>query len=48
MSLRARVKKLERRPRRVRLDPQVLADVVCFNEVAGSRTLRGPGAKAIG
>jgi hypothetical protein len=40
MSLRARIKKLERRPRRVRLDPELLADVVRFNEVAGSRPLR--------
>ena len=40
MGLRARIKKLERRPRRVRLDPELLADVVRFNEVAGSRPLR--------
>src|SRR5947209_19258354 len=40
MSLRARVKKLERRPRRVRMAPELLSDVVRFNEVAGSRPLR--------
>src|SRR5919198_111125 len=40
MSLRARIRKLERRPRRVRLDTELLADVVRFNEVAGSRPLR--------
>jgi type I site-specific restriction endonuclease len=40
MSLRARIKKLERRPRQARLDPEALADVVRFNEVAGSRLLR--------
>jgi len=40
MSLRARIKKLERRPRRVRMDPELLADIVRFNEVAGSRPLR--------
>src|SRR2546421_12606280 len=40
MSLRARVRKLERRPRRGRIEPELLTDVVRFNEVAGSRPLR--------
>src|SRR5437764_12783760 len=40
MRARARMTQLERRPRRVRLDPELLADIVRFNEVAGSRPLR--------
>src|SRR2546421_12709061 len=40
MSLRARVRKLERRPRRGRIEPELLADVVRLYEGAGSRPLR--------
>lgn len=40
MSLRARIGRLERRPRRIALAPEVLGDVARFTQVAGNRALR--------